>query len=195
MTNATKKANDRIKALKDQKAAELNKIMEQVHAYQAERAAAEAELKAAQAQMDVDAYADAKARISRADTGIEMYQNRFETLSALEYVSEEESDRVIDGLLEYEDQLAADFVAAIEEPVNKLRELYEAYTGAVSETEQTIRQWTAEIHKNYRSFAGTTYANGTNRAGFPQPVHLIPYIGCAESVVVKNSLDRLSEYI
>lgn len=194
MTNVAKKVNDRIKELKDQKAAELNKIMEQVHAYQAERAAAGAELKAAQAQMDVDTYADAKARIDRADTGIEMFQNRYKDLAALEFVNEEESDRVIDSLLDYEDQLAADFTAAIAEPVNKLWELYEAYTGAVGEAERAISQWTAEIHKNYRSFTAT-YPDGTSRGEAPRPVRMVPYIGCAESVVVKNSLDRLSEYI
>ena len=147
-------------------------------------------MKAAVAAIDEVGYAKAKNEKSLALAAAEMYSKRYEQLEQKQFVSEAESDRVIDSLLQYENALAADFESAIAEPIKKLRQLNETYLAAVREAETAIQAWTSDIHRNYRS-ESTTYPDGTNRSPVPVPVHTLPYTGCPTSAVVGGFLEKL----
>jgi vacuolar-type H+-ATPase subunit E/Vma4 len=133
-------------------------------------------IKTATAEMNLEAYEAATARRNKAKTAANMYAAKAEQIRQQEYVTEEESDRVIDQLLEHENKLYKAFLDAISDPLARIRRCCKAYSDGIDETEKLIRKWTQEIHANYRS-AGTTYANGTNRADTPQPVHAVAFTG------------------
>lgn len=179
----------RMQEMQDKKAAELQAIHEKQTEAQTQKEAAELALKEATERMDLDAYEEAKAAKRKAQTAIDMYSGKYAQISKQEYISEEDSDKVIDSLLAYEDELAAGFKAAVAEPLKKLDELQKAYADAVEDVEQTIRAWTSNIHANYRN-NGTTYADGTNRSPQPVPVRRLPYTGCSEAHQLKEYLDK-----
>lgn len=139
--------------------------------------------------MDLDAYEKAKARESRARTVCGMYSDKYQQIRKQEYISDAESEKVIADLLEHENSLAESFKEAIAEHNNELIRLYTQYRAAVADAEAVIESWTTEIHANYLSDR-STYADGTNRAPHPVPVHTAPYHGCPEADTVNNYLMR-----
>lgn len=180
---------ERMQQMQEKKAGELNAIYERKAEAQTQKEAAELALKDATERMDLEAYEEAKQALRKAQAAIDMYGGRYDQISKQEYISEAESDKVIDSLLAYEDELAAGFKAAVAEPLKKLDELQKAYVDAVEDVEQTIRAWTSNIHANYRN-NGTTYADGTNRSPQPVPVRRLPYTGCSEAHQLKDYLDK-----
>ena len=178
----------RMQEMQQKKAGELETVRQKQQEAQTQKEAAELAIREATDSMDLEAYEEAKTAKRKAQTAIDMYSGKYAQISKQEYISEEDSDKVIDSLLAYEDELAAGFKAAVAEPLKKLDELQRAYFDAVDDVEQTIRAWTGNIHANYRS-AGTIYREtGTNRAPHPVPVRTTPYTGCDEA-------HRLAQYI
>lgn len=135
---------------------------------------AEKAMEAATMNMDAPAYEKAQAEKRSAESRLEMYLKRQEQLDTLEYVSEAESDAVIDALLDHKKDLEAAFSRDIAGPIAKLRGIYEKYNADVKETEALIREWTASVHLNYR-MPGTTFPDGTNRSPGPVPVRFTSY--------------------
>jgi len=179
----------RMQEMQQKKAGELETVRQRQQEAQTQKEAAELALREATDSMDLEAYEEAKTAKRKAQTAIDMYSGKYNQISKQEYISEAESDKVIDSLLAYEDELAAGFKAAVAEPLKKLDELQKAYADAVEDVEQTIRAWTSNIHANYRN-NGTTYADGTNRSPQPVPVRRLPYTGCSEARQLKEYLDK-----
>lgn len=179
----------RMQEMQQKKAGELETVRQRQQEAQTQKEAAELALREATDSMDLEAYEEAKTAKRKAQTAIDMYSGKYNQISKQEYISEVESDKVIDSLLAYEDELAAGFKAAVAEPLKKLDELQKAYADAVEDVEQTIRAWTSNIHANYRN-NGTTYADGTNRSPQPVPVRRLPYTGCSEARQLKEYLDK-----
>ena len=73
------------------------------------------------------------------------------------------------------------------EILETLANLCKEYQEKVQETEATINKWTHEIHPNYLS-PGMKYADGTNRAPQPVPVHIVAYSGSVLSNQIDNFL-------
>ena len=187
--NKAQEVQARITEMIEQKAADLDAISKKQAEARTQLEAAELAIKDATASMDLDAYEKATAAKRKAQTALDMYGGRYAQISQQEYISEEESDKVIDSLLSYEEELAEDFKKAIAEPLKTLAALQDAYANSVQEAEKTIRKWTADIHANYR-VQGTTYANGTNRSDSPKPVRMTPYTGCSEANILANYLQK-----
>ena len=179
----------RMQEMQQKKAGELETVRQRQQEAQTQKEAAELAIREATDSMDLEAYEEAKTAKRKAQTAIDMYSSKYNQIKQQEYISEVESDKVIDSLLAYEDELAAGFKAAVAEPLKKLDELQKAYADAVEDVEQTIRAWTGNIHANYRN-NGTTYADGTNRSPQPVPVRKIPYTGCSEAHQLKEYLDK-----
>jgi hypothetical protein len=179
----------RMQEMQQKKAGELETVRQRQQEAQTQKEAAELAIREATDSMDLDAYEEAKTAKRKAQTAIDMYTGKYNQISKQEYISEAESDKVIDSLLAYEDELAAGFKASVAEPLKKLDELQKAYADAVEDVEQTIRAWTGNIHANYRN-TGTTYADGTNRSPQPVPVRRLPYTGCSEAHQLKDYLDK-----
>ena len=144
----------------------------------------------------MDAYKEAVEEIKALKTAIDMYSGRYKQISQQEYISEEESDKVIDSLLAYENELRASFLADIKEPLQILREKVNTYFDDVSETERVIKAWEGTIHANYRARGLMTSTDpitgeSTDRMGTPVAVRLIPYRGCTEAIrlaeMIKNA--------
>lgn len=180
----------RMQEMQQKKAGELETVRQRQQEAQTQKEAAELAIREATDSMDLEAYEEAKTAKRKAQTAIDMYSGKYNQIKQQEYISEPESDKVIDSLLAYEDELAAGFKAAVAEPLKKLDELQQAYFDAVEDVEQTIKAWTGNIHANYRS-EGTIYREtGTNRAPHPVPVRMTPYTGCSEAHILNEYLGK-----
>ena len=128
----------------------------------------------------------AKKTKHKAQTAAEMYSGRYDQLEKQEYISEKESDEVIDSLLQYEVQLELDFKKALADPLKKLAKIHADYMDAVEDTERTLTAWQQEIHANYNTRGAMARKDPqtgkiTNRSERPVPVHQLPYNGCDEA--------------
>ena len=193
--NKAQEVQQRIKEMTEKKQTELAQINDKRSEAQVKKEAAELAIKQATEIMDLEAFEAAKQEKHKAQTAIDMYDGRYKQISQQEYISEAESDRVIDGLLDYEAQLEQDFIADLKEPLNKLRSILAAYFDAVRETEITIRTWETTIHANYstRGAASRVDPNTgerTDRMEQPVPVHSLPFSGCAEAHILEIYLDK-----
>lgn len=171
-----KETQARIQELKDKKKAELEHIDNEMKLAIQEVEAANKEMQAAMEVTDSEAYGEAKKKLLEARDKREMYSGRYQQLKACEYLTETESDRVIDALREHEEEIATAYEDQVKEILRDLRAVHEKYKKARMETENTIDTWTREIHANYRSFGLTSYldeATGlrTDRSPRPLPVN------------------------
>ena len=182
---------NRIKEMKDQRASDLAVIEQKQAEARTALVTAGKAMKEATERMDIDAYEEARQAKRRAQTAIDMYSGRYTQISQQEYISEEESDKVIDSLLEYEKQLESSFETSAGDLLRQLDQLLREYQGIVNDVEKTIDTWQHDIHANYRSETGTNPKTGTNRFERPMPVHAIPYYGCSESVSIGKCLEQL----
>ena len=184
---------NRMKEMQDSKAAQLETIRQKQTEARSQIEAAAPAMKQATEEMNVDSYEEAKNRKRKAQTALDMYNGRYEQISNQEYISEAESDSVVDSLLEYESQLAEDFKEAAAVQLKKLAELLKDYKAAVRDVESTLTDWQRDIHANYNTRGGSSYydeATGkyTHRSKTPVAVHSMAYTGCAEA-------ERLQEYL
>lgn len=187
--NKAQEVQARIAEMVEKKKADLAAISNKQAEARTQLEAAELAIKDATETMDLDAYEKATADKRKAQTALDMYGGRYTQIQKQEYISEPESDKVIDELLAYEGQLAEDFKQAVVNPLKELAALHDEYSNRVHEAEDTIRKWTADIHANYR-VQGTTYANGTNRSDSPKPVRMTPYFGCSEAQTLGTYLQK-----
>ena len=181
--------NERIGQLKSERNQELGKISEELTAARNEKKAAEHDIKTAAEKLNFEEYEKAKHDANRADFKIEMLTKRYDQIQHKEYITEKESDKVIDSLKAYEETLAGDYRNKIKEPLQQLATITADYHRIVNDVEETIKRWCAEIHANYRS-ESATYQDGTNRAEMPQPVRVAPYYGTPESELLATMLKR-----
>lgn len=184
--NAVTKVNDLIIELTESKAAQISDIKNKIAEATSARNHAEAEMKAATERMDVEAYEAAKSALNRAATAIEMYTARYNQLQTNDYISEEESDKVIKSILDYEKEQEKEFAKAAAPIIDKLRNLLEEYAGDVQRAELVLIAWTTEIHANYRTIDGSRNVR-------PLPVHVVPYTGCKESITVRKFLEAMDK--
>ena len=193
--NVTEEVKQQIKEMREKKQADLMAINAKKAEAQTHKEEAEARLKEATEKMDLDAYEEAKEAIQKAKTAIDMYSGRYKQISQQEYISEEESDKVIDKLLEYSRQIDIQFKEDIKTPLKELKEIIEKYYQDINETEATIRKWEATIHANYSYRGRSQYYDKeagawTDRSKTPVPVRGSVYTGCNESYKVKKFLSE-----
>ena len=187
--NVVTEIKARIDSLIEDREREVKQIETCVEDSRAKKEAAELAMHEAMESLNVDAYAAAEASRKKAQIEIEMYSKRHEQIIAKEYIPEEDSDKVIDSLLEREQELDAEFEEAVKAPIEALSTLLNEYRSAIREVEETITAWTGRIHANYRS-AGTIYANGTNRADHPVEVHTLPYVGSTTAARIDSFIEK-----
>lgn len=192
--NKAKEIQSRINQLIEEKAASLADIQVEIDKAVEREAAAVAEMKIAMESTNVEAYQEAKSKKLAASNALEMYRARLKQLTERKFLTEAESDEVIDELLEYEDVLKEDFMKSLEAPLKKLNELYKEYIARVDEAEKIISRWTNEIHANYRNFHGI-YPNGNNRSERPLPVHNLPVTGCPASDITGKYLRSITNHV
>lgn len=184
----------RIAGLEKKKAEELEAINKQIAENKTALAAAQEAIKSATERTDLTAYQDAKKKEADAAAALEMYNSRYSQIQRREYVTQKDSDAVIDALLKYEKDIADEFIKTIAGPIEEIRKAHADYIESVKTTENTIKSWNSRIRANYRSET-TRYADGTNISKTPVPVHRLPYAGCTKSAIVGGFLDRIGTEI
>lgn len=193
--NLTQEVKKRMRELMEAKSAQLAEIESRTAEARARLEAAGAAIQKATEEMNVDSYETAKAQAAKAQAALDMYTARYDQLKAKEYISEAESDKVIDSLLEYERELEADFKAAMVAPLQKLAKLHADYVAAVNDAENTMAAWQQDIHVNYRTRGSMTREDPltgerTDRMERPVPVHRMYYGGCDEAARLGRYLEN-----
>lgn len=167
--NTVAEVRERIGNLISAKEAELENIRRHLSEAESARREAVEAMKQATESTDVEAYGKAKAAKITAENTIEMYTTRMNQLSAKEFVTEEESDRVIDSLIEYQNKRTEAFVEAARGPIEELTRILAEYRSDYEEASQTVHTWTSSIHANYRT-PRTQHPDGSRRSKTPAPV-------------------------
>ena len=191
--NILKGVKARMKELRDVKAEEMETIRQKQDEARGKIEAAGLAMKTATEAMDVDGYERAKNDKRRARTALDMYDARAAQLTKKELISEEESDKIIDSLLAYEEDLAVIYRDAVAEVLRKLAEVHEAYTSEISDVEDTIKIWERDIHPNHSTRGRSLYLDEStgqysDRSKTPVPVRVTPYTGCSEAQVIDEFL-------
>lgn len=175
--NIAATVRERMDALLSNKASELGIIDEELAKAQADSEKAAQAARLAAEATNLDDYEAASNAYHNAEMRREMYEARRSMLSEMDFLSESESDSVIDSLLQYENDLRKEFEAAVKTHIAALRKLYKEYRKNIVNTESVIMDWTTSIHANHRTFGRTTYADGTSRSQEPVPVHGTVFLG------------------
>ena len=191
--NLTQEVKKRMRELMEAKTTQLAEIETRTAEARARLEAAGAAIRQATEEMNVDSYEAAKAQAAKAQAALDMYTARYAQLKNQEYISEAESDKVIDSLLEYEKDLEKDFKAALVVSLKNLAKLHADYVAAVNDAENTMAAWQQDIHANYRTRGSMTRVDPltgerTDRMERPVPAHRMYYGGCDEAV-------RLGRYL
>lgn len=190
MTNTAKEVLARVEKMTEARESYLQTLQEKIDTERKAEAAAHDAIEKAVANLDFEANHEAQKALEAAAERRGLLQRRADQLRAGKLVTEEESDKTIDSLLQYEAELSAAFEEEISAPLFALRKIYTAYADAIQDAEGAIEAWTRIIHPNYRS-RGTRYANGTDRADHPVSVHSSPYMGCEKSREILQILQQL----
>lgn len=189
---------EKMQDLKEKRRAEVEFITSQLEQAEAEYMAANNEMKEAMEQTDLARYTEAKRAQLDAKNKTEMFSGRLKQIRAKEYLTEAESDEVIDSLLQYEEEIATKYGNKTAEIIATLKNVHKEYRDAVNAAERTISQWTNEIHANYNSRGRGTYTDSftgetTQRSKTPIPVRVVPYTGSKRSAVIDNFLRKVDE--
>lgn len=187
MKNRAKEVQAKIEALIDAREQTAAAILEKLEGERRAEAAAQEAIDKATAALDFEMNHKAQQDKAAAAERRALLQRRFDQMRSGRPVTEEESNEIIESLLQYEKDLAAAFEEDISAPLAALAKLCKEYREKVQETEDTINNWTREIHPNYLS-PSTTYPDGTHRAPQPVPVHRTPYLGSKLSSQLDNFL-------
>lgn len=193
--NTTKEVRERMAGMIARKQKDMFEIESAIAEQMDALTAANSMIRDAIERTDPGDYEDAKKAKHKAENTIEMYSRRLEQLREREYLTEKESDEVIDQLLEYEATLDEEFRRDIKAPLQKAAEVLQAYKNAMFETESTLREWQEEIHANYNTRGGSSFYDPetggyTDRSPRPVPVHYEFYYGINESNIIGKLLNN-----
>lgn len=193
--NLTQEVKKRMRELMEAKTVQLAEIETRTAEARARLDAAGTAINQATEEMNVDSYEAAKAQAAKAQAALDMYTARYTQLKAQELVPEAESDKVIDSLLAFEEDLEKDFKAAMVAPLKQLAKLHDDYVAAVRDAESTMAAWQRDIHANYRT-RGRSYREDpltgkrTDRMENPVPVRILYYGGCDEAARLGRYLEN-----
>ena len=191
MKNTPAEVRKRIEEMLQDQARQFDDINKKIAAERKAEADARAAIEQAVADLDFDRNHKAKRDLEEAIERRELLSKRAELYRSRKLVTEEESDKVIDSLLRYEGDLAAEYVAGLDKILDQLEEMTSKYAADVEEAENVILSWTQRIFPNYRSDTGLYQVGTTNRAPNPVPVHATAYQGCSEFLITKEFVKKL----
>lgn len=130
-------------------------------------------------------------KISELEDTLLMYHTKKEQLSRNEFITEKESDAVIDNLLELQEENAIDYSKEIETHLHAILDISREYYKNMLDIESLITLWCNQVHANYNS-RGKVVINGSTRLPYPTPVRTVSYQGCKEFSIIEDTLKKLS---
>lgn len=151
MKNTRKEVEAKIAKLLSDRKSEIEGIREKIEELTKEVDAQAQAIKDATQVTNLEAYERAKSAKRQAEVALEMYHERLNQLKVNEYVTEAESDRVIDQLLDYREALKADYESKLQTSLPAIVELTEAFNQEWNATNDTIKQWEFKVRANYRT--------------------------------------------
>lgn len=187
--NKATEITKRIKAMQEKKQNELDLVSAKQKKAEDDLRTIRQTIKKAAGALDIDAYEAAKKDLNKTMLTVEMCKDKSVELQKQEYISEAESDAVIDELLGYEEKLEKEFLEAIAEPLQELRDLLKDYKAAVREAENVIVKWCSEIRANYRS-TNSIYTRKAQKSDRAVPVRFVPFEGCGEAIRLEHYFDK-----
>lgn len=190
MKNVAKEVQSKIRELIDTRNQTVTDLLEKIEEERRAEAAAQEEIDKATAALDFEMNHKAQQDKAAAAERRILMQRRLDQMNGRKQVTETESEEVIASLLQYEKDLETAFTEDVSTPLAALEKICKDYREKVRETENTINDWTREIHPNYRS-QSTRYADGTNRAPHPVPVHVVAFYGCDLSGQIDAFLQKV----
>ncbi len=136
-------------------------------------------MKQAAAQLDGELYAEAKNEIRDLSTQAKMYEDRLKQLAEKNQVSEEDSEKTIQAIVDYERAIKENYEKNIIPALLSIEDITKKYLNEVSKAEIALNSWTTRIRPNYISFTGAIFGgvNGSNKSDKPVPVHPGGYYG------------------
>ncbi len=185
----------RIREMQEKKAADLAEIKEKQKEARTQIEAADLAMKEATEALNVEDYETAKANKQKWQTALDMYTERYKQIQQQELISEADSDKIVDSLLFYEEDLAEDFRRAIFPKLQELKKILWDYKDEVERTEKTLRTWETDIHANYNTRGTSTFIDPntgikTDRSAVPVPIHRTAYNGCKEAEILTTYLQK-----
>lgn len=191
--------SERIDTLTGEYNRQLNAIAEAVSKANTELAAYRQQMDEASLNEDLKRYTAARNARTDKETLIEMLRAKYDRIVDAGMVTDEESDNQIRELLDYEQELAADFRQAIAEPLRSLASLCTEYAALVQRTEDTIIRWTSEVHPNYHMDGKTVFDPETGKytdiSKTPVPVRSQPFRGCPEYIRLVGLLQDVGDIV
>ena len=184
---------NRIRELKEKKAAELEHIDNELNQAIIEFEEANKAMQAAMEATDIEAYGETKRKQLEAKNKKEMYSGRYKQLKACEYLTEKESDEVIDNILAYEGEIAGAYEEELKKILDDLKAVHEKYIADAQDAENTIRTWTTQIHANYQSRGSASYVDdftGERTDRSPHPIG-VKQTRSRKSEIVTTFLEKM----
>ena len=178
MSTTVEAVRQKITELVQAKADTLAEIEKNKNAALAQIAQSGKDIRSATEAMDITAFEAAKAEQHRAKMALEMYDGRFAQISKRQYVTEQESDEVLDSLAAYGDQIADKFKSDVVGPLKKLQDILSAYLAERKAIDDTMLTWQNQIFPNYRAPGSSRLdpktGEWTNRMERPRQMTLDP---------------------
>lgn len=142
---------NRMKEMQDSKAAQLETIRQKQTEARSQIEAADLAMQQAREELNDDDYEAALTKKRKGQAALKMCDERYEQINDEDYISELESDRVIDNLIEYKKTLDESFMSAVAAPLKELSKVYQNYETALDDVKDTLQSWQRNIHANYKT--------------------------------------------
>lgn len=190
-TTTLETVRERMKTIQGLKASEMEKLQHELNEASEDKAHQKKILDDAVRTTDFEEYHKAKNSLAKLNTKIEMLEARKRQLQKKEsHISEMESDKVIDSLLEYENELSEQLAKSISGQLAELQRINNNYRENIREIEEVIREWTSTVHSNYLD-----RHNYRRRLDTPREVHTVAYYGSPLSAHLNKLLSgELAKY-
>ena len=174
--NILTETKKRLEQIREQKRRETSFVDDKLAKIRNEQAKLKKEQAKASDEMNLDSYSELSEKLNTITTAINMYEEKRASLNSVTDVSQDESDKTIDGLIAYQYDLARQFLSAIAEPMEQIEKAITDYDTDLVNLRNTIASWQAETRLDYRGG------------------QIIPaFIGCGESIIIRESVNKLRE--
>lgn len=180
-----------VKSILEDKTNKLKVINDKINDISIELSEKKKALSDAMDNMNENEFKKVSGKITELENMLMMYQTKKEQLQSNEFISEHESDAVIDKLLALQEENAQDYAREIEPYLRTVLEISQRYWKDVLDIESLITLWSNQVHENYNS-RGKVVVNGSTRLPYTTPVRTTPYMGCKEFNIIDDTLKKLS---
>ena len=174
--NVLTETKKRLEQMQDKKRRETSVVDDKLAKLRDEQAKLLKEQAQASDDMNLDRYAELSEKLNTISTAVSMYEAKKTSLTSVTDITADESDKTIDALRDYQNDLASQFISDIADPIAKIEKIISDYDADLVDLRNTISVWQAEVNHPYRG--GQVIS---------------PFAGCGESILIREFVNRLRE--